>query len=197
MIDINLNNKLKQGNPEAYTLLFRKVNQRLLGYCQLFVSDTKKCEDFIQDCFEYLWTNKEKIDPSKSVESMLFVMVRNKCLNHLKNEKTHQKISLSEESNINELQFLYQLDFTDKEDITLEEQLIVSLKKAIDELPEKRKQIFIKCKIEGRKQKDVAEEMQLSVRAVEKHINIAKTQLRQQLEKDYTKLSFIIFLLLK
>jgi hypothetical protein len=39
--------------------------------------------------------------------------------------------------------------------------------------------------------------MQLSVRAVEKHINIAKTQLRQQLEKDYTKLSFIILLLLK
>ena len=98
---------------------------------------------------------------------------------------------------VNELQFLYQLDFTDKEEKSLEEMLIESFQKAINELPEKMKVVFTLCKIEGKNQKEVAENLGISIKMVEKHIAGAKQHIREKLRKQYPALIFIIALLLE
>ncbi len=188
--------KLKFGDPDSFTTLYKETYPRMLGYSSLFIKDEKQREDLIQDCYENIWSNKEKIDTSKSVESLLFVMLRNKCLNHLKKEQTRNQISLTENNPVNEIQHLYQLDFTEKEGRSIEEELIISMKHAIDDLPEKRKQVFIECKINGRKQKEVAEAMGITIKAVEKHLSKAKEQIQKQLLNKYTTLSSIILILL-
>ncbi len=196
MCDFELTNKLKSGDPSAFSSFYRETYPRLIGYCSLFIKDSKLREDLVQDCYENIWTQKEKIDTSKSIESLLFVMLRNKCLNYLKSEKTHHNVYLSDEFAIEELQFLYQLDFTSKEGNSIEEELIESLKRAISDLPDKRKNIFIECKVNGRKQKEVANELGITVKAVEKHLSQAKNQLRKQLEPKYVHFAVIISILL-
>ncbi|MCW3804744.1 RNA polymerase sigma factor [Plebeiibacterium marinum] len=196
MSNIEFRTKLKNGDPDSFSSFYLETYPRLIGYCSLFIKDSKQIEDFVQDCYENIWTQRKKINTSKSVESLLFVMLRNKCLNFLKSEKAHHSINLSDEFAINELQYLYQLDFTAKEGTSIEEELIQSLKKAISDLPEKRKNIFIQCKINGRKQKEVAEELGITVKAVEKHLREAKTQLRNQLKPKYAQLVIIISMLL-
>ncbi len=196
MGDFEFRNKLKSGDPDTFTSFYRETYPRLIGYCSLFIKDSKQIEDLVQDCYENIWTQREKIDTSKSIESFLFVMLRNKCLNHLKSEKAHHNVYLSDEFVINELQYLYQLDFTAHEGVSIEEELIKSLQKAISDLPEKRKNIFIQCKINGKKQKDVAEELGITVKAVEKHLKEAKDQLRKKLEPKYVHMAIIISMLL-
>ena len=197
MRELEFRNLLKKGHPEAFSQLFRETYPRMLGYCRLFIKDSKQSEDLVQDCFEKLWEKRSTINPEKSVESLLFVMLRNKCLNVLKEQPIFQSLSVPENLPANELQYLYQLDFTEKEEKSVEERLIVSLKAAIDELPDKRKEAFIKSKIEGKKQKDIAEEMGISVKAVEKHISQAKEQLRKKLEKEYASLAILLVMLLQ
>ena len=58
---------------------------------------------------------------------------------------------------------------------------------AIDSLPEKCREIFIKSKIEGKKQKDIAAELNLSLKTVENQMNIAYKKIKSEL-KDYLPL---------
>lgn len=196
MFDLEIKLALKKGNPEAFKELFRLLYPRLRGYCKLFITENSQSDDLIQETFMSLWENREKIDPGKSIESYVFIVLRNKCLNYLRQQRLEDnKIGL-ENIAVNELQYLYQLDFTEKEGKSLEEQMAESFRIAVDKLPEKMRYVFIKCKIEGNKQSLVAEELGISLKAVEKYISKAKGQIREKLLKQYPALALIIMMFL-
>jgi RNA polymerase sigma-70 factor, ECF subfamily len=197
VFDSGLNVSLKNGQPDAYKELFRQLYPRLKGYCRLFVHNGIMVEDIIQECFLTLWEKRSGIDPEKSVESYLFVILRNRCLNYLKENKLKEDKINPDDIQVTELQYLYQLDFTEKEEKSLEEQLIVSFNQAVEVLPAKMKKVFIKCKIEGQKHKEVAEELGISIKTVEKHILSAKKHISEQLIREYPLLTILIALWLK
>ena len=192
-----LNIRLKEGNPAAYEELFKQTFPRMLGYCKLFIKDKAQANDLVQECFVKLWEKRSFIKATQSVESFLFVMLRNRCLNYLRDQKlqlVEKDIKLMDE---NELQHLYQLDFNGKEEKTIEESLIEAIKESVEKLPEKRKLVFVKTKIEGKKNKEVAEEMGISVKAVEKHLHQAKEQIRHEMLLKFPLLSALIVIILK
>ncbi|WP_052670942.1 RNA polymerase sigma factor [Draconibacterium sediminis] len=197
MFDIQTNINLKKGDPSAFKDVFRLLYPRLKGYCKLFIPDDNKVEDLIQETFITLWEKRNSIKPDRSIESYLFVILRNNCLNFLRNEKLEQTSSSVNIEEVSELQYLYQIDFLGKEEKSLEEQLVESFQVAVDELPDKMRQVFTLCKIEGKKQKEVAEEMGISIKMVEKHIAKAKEQIRKKLVDQYPALIIIITLLLE
>jgi RNA polymerase sigma-70 factor, ECF subfamily len=59
------------------------------------------------------------------------------------------------------------------------------------------KAVFIKCKIEGRKQKEVAEELGISLKMVEKHISGAKYRIKEKLLKQYPILVVLVLMLME
>ncbi|WP_346861098.1 RNA polymerase sigma-70 factor [uncultured Draconibacterium sp.] len=197
MFDIQTKIELKKGNPEAFKEVFRLLYPRLKSYGKLFISNHSQVEDLIQETFITLWNKKESIKTDKTIESYVFVILRNKCLNFLKKQKLENDRVDIENLNIEELQFLYQLDFAEKEEKSLEEQLIESFKVAINELPDKMKLVFTLCKIEGKKQKEIAEELGISIKMVEKHISKAKQQIHDKLIRQYPALIVLIALLLE
>lgn len=192
-----LNIRLKEGNPAAYEELFKQTFPRMLGYCKLFIHDQAQANDLIQECYVKLWEKRATIKISQSVESLLFVMLRNKCLNYLRDQKLHDFEKDIESIKENELQHLYQLDFTGREEKTMEENLIEAIRESLDNLPEKRKLVFVKAKIEGKKNKDIADELGISVKAVEKHLHQAKEQIRTEMLKEFPLLSLLIAMILK
>lgn len=197
MGNTEFNIRLKEGNSLAYEELFKQTYPRLLGYCSLFIHNQAQANDLVQECFVRLWEKRSTISASQSVESLLFVMLRNRCLNYLRDQKLHvsdKNINLVGE---NELQHLYQLDLAGKEEKTLEEKLIEAIRESVEKLPEKRKLVFVKTKIEGKKNKEVAEELNISVKAVEKHLHQAKEQIRKEMLLKFPLLSVLVVLLLK
>ncbi|MBW6536294.1 MAG: RNA polymerase sigma-70 factor [Mariniphaga sp.] len=196
MFSIETKRELQKGNPDAFKEVFRLLYPRLKGYCKLFVPDQKEVEDLIQECFITLWDIRETIDVQKRLESFLFVIIRNKCLNFLKSQKLDSENIPADNLQIAELQHLYQLDLAEKEEKSLEEMLIQTFQESVNTLPEKMKEVFIKCKLEGKKQKEVAEEMGISIKMVEKQIAKAKKQIREQLLKKYPAMVVLIAMLL-
>lgn len=197
MLDNQTKSELKSGNPFVFKEVFSMLYPRMKGYCMLFFNDVNRADDIIQETFLALWENREFIQKDKSLESYMFVILRNKCLNYLKRKRLENENVDLENISISELQYLYQLDFTRKEEKSLEEQLIESLKVAIDELPDKMKTVFTLCKIEGRNQKEVAKELGISIKMVEKHISKAKQQIRQKLNHQFPALLIIVGMLLQ
>ena len=66
------------------------------------------------------------------------------------------------------------------------------INRALDSLPEKCRTIFFMSKIEGKKQKEIAQELNISINTVGTQIGIAYKKLRTEL-KDY--LPIMLFLL--
>jgi RNA polymerase sigma-70 factor (ECF subfamily) len=196
MFSIETKRELQKGNPEAYKEIFRLLYPRLKGYCKLFVPNEDEAEDIIQECFITLWEKRETIDIQKRIESFLFVIIRNKCLNFLKNKRLDSENIPPENLQIAELQYLYQLDLVEKEEKSLEEMLIQTFQQSVNGLPVKMREVFVKCKLEGKKQKEVAEELGISLKMVEKQIDKAKKQIREQLLKNYPALALVVAMLL-
>lgn len=169
----------------------------MLGYCRLFIQDRDQANDLVQECFVKLWEKRSTIKSTSSVESLLFVMLRNRCLNFLRDQKMQSIAKNISTIGENELQHLYQIDFLGREEKALEENLHAAIQSSLGKLPEKRRLVFRKTKIEGKKNKEVADELGISVKAVEKHLNKAKDQIRKEMLLKFPLLSVLVTMMLK
>ena len=141
-----------------------------------------------------LWEKREALRVDVSLTAYLFTLVKNKCIDFLRHQMVEQMYSenvkheYNEELNVK----LFALESFDH-NFSSEEDIETLLRNAIDKLPERCRLIFIKSRIEGKKYKEIAEELNLSVNTVEGQISIALKKLREEL-KDYLPLLLFLFI---
>lgn len=193
--EAEINTRLASGDTKAYEDIFNLLYPRMLGYCKLFIKDNFKAEDLVQDCFVKLWNKRKTIKPDGNIEKFLFVMLRNHCLNFLRDNRINNYILELNDFHKNEIQQIYQLDFLEETEQSIEEKLNTLLLDAINNLPPRQKEIFVKAKIGGQNQKEVANELGINIKAVEKSITLSKRRIKDEISKRYPILIVIISLL--
>lgn len=174
---------------DIYLSYFSKMKH----FAQEYVVLEEDAENIVQDVFTELWEKREMLNMPINLIAYLFTTIKNKCLNHLRHKTiVHETANLLQEEyfitlrmNLNSLEAFDQNLFSEQ-DI---EQIIT---KALNTLSPKCKEIFIMSKIEGKKQKQIAAELNISINTVETQIGIAYKKLRVEL-KNY--LPLFIFLL--
>lgn len=178
-------NEIKKGNSEAFEFFFKSYYPRLLGYALRFVPDEHEARDIIQDCFVSFW-EKRKAFKSVSLTSLMFTMVRNSCLNYLKHQvvvKNHQSQYLN---NLSGEEKLYHCDFlSHTEGRLLFDELQEQVKIVTDSLPPRCKEVFVLSRYEGLKNREIAENLNISTTAVEKHISKAMTAFKKFFKDKY------------
>jgi RNA polymerase sigma-70 factor (ECF subfamily) len=173
-------------NPELFEELFNQYSKPLFYYAAKFVEE-EAARDIVQDVFAKLWSD-QNITIKLSLNSFLFTMVRNSCLQQLEKQKVRNKylestkLKLQEE----ELQF-----YMHEKTSLIEQELENKLNEVLNGLPERCKQIFMMSRFENKKNKEIAEELDISVKAVEKQITRALATIRSEM-KDY--LPLLLFL---
>lgn len=197
MNKVDLNTKLQKGEPEAFESIFKLIYPRLISYCKLFIKSNAQAEDLVQECFVQLWQKRNSIVPSQSIESFLFVMLKHRCLNFLRDDPTMILKDDITSLKTRDLQQLFEIDFTGTENKTVEEELLDALMEEIEKLPEKRKLVFIKSKFEGMKNKEIAAQLGISIKTVEKHLHQAKEQIQKELTAKYPLYGFFLLFFLK
>ena len=166
--------------------LFRHYSKPLFYFALKFV-DEEQAKDIVQDIFYKIWEDKS-IKVSSSLNGLLFTMVRNKCLQQIEKQKVrdHYQQSANIRLKEEELQF-----YSAKTSSLIELELQEQLEKAIDNLPDKCREVFILSRFHDKMNKEIAEELGISIKTVEKHISRALKQIRIEL-KDYLPL-FLLF----
>ena len=145
-------------------------------------------ENIVHDVFLTLWERKEEIEISFTLTTYLFTLVKNRCLNFLRHKLIEEEYNSQMKE---ELGFkLYALEAFDYS-YQSEEELQEIIRRALDTLPERCREIFIKSRIEGLKYKEISDELGISVNTVENQMVTALKKLRVAL-KDY--LPLLLFL---
>ena len=158
-----------------------------------YVLSEEDAENIVQDVFTELWERKELLTYNINLVAFLFTSIKNRCIDHLR----HRVIVRDA---VNQIQEEYQVTLKVKlaslelfdQSLLSEQDIEKIVSEVINALPEKCREIFIKSKIEGKKQKDIASEMNISLKTVENQMNIAYKKLKSEL-KDY--LPLLLFLL--
>lgn len=182
---------LKKGENIAFETLFRLYYDKLLHISKGYLIDAEDAEGVVQDVFLKLWEQKHKFKKISNINSYLYTMTKNKCLDQLK----HKKIVLSYSKNNYDKKMSIQYQFIKDEtaSLLLENELEKKIIESIALLPEKCKVVFIKSRMEGLKHQEIAEIMGLSKRTVDNHISNALKHMKYHL-KDFLTLFSILFL---
>lgn len=189
---LNLKHAPKGTDKLSFEEVYINYSSKLIRFSQTYVIFREDAENIVHDVFTDLWKHWETISTLDNPFSYLFVSVKNKSLDFLRKKtlKREAKEQLSEEE-LDMLQLNYDaLDSFDKHFNSLDE-IYQVLEKAIESLPDKCREIFIKSKIDGLKQKDIAQELGISLNTVEAQMGLAYKKLREEL-KEY----FPIFMLI-
>lgn len=169
-------------NPELFDELFRQYSRPLFYYAAKFVDD-EIARNIVQDVFVKLWSD-ESVAIRQSVNALLFTMVRNCCLQHLEKQKVRNKYLQSTKLILREEELRF---YMEEKTSLLEQELENKLNEVLNSLPERCRQIFVMSRFENKKNREIAEELYISVKAVEKQITKALGTIRIEM-KDYLPL---------
>ena len=156
--------------------LFRYNYRPLCMYALHYLQDVDLSEDIVQESYAALWEKLQEGVHVLNRKSYLYMMVRNRCLDHLR------KKGIPTES----LKPYDTYGIIDDDDAQERSQTEAKLWTAIDSLPEKCREVFILSKRDGLKYEEIAEELNLSVNTVRNQISKALKVLKEGVHKLYT-----------
>ena len=168
------NNSLSETCDEIiFSNFFKKHAKSLRNFLFYKYGNKDQAEDLVQEAFIKLWQNCASV-PIEKAKSYLYTIANNSSLNEIK----HQKVVLQYENNFTGL------DKTNEnpEYILEEKQFKEKLLNAIENLNETQRVAFLMHRIDGKKYSEIAEELNISVKAVEKRIHLALVELRKTID---------------
>lgn len=163
---------------KEFDAYFRKLYLPLGMYALKIVEDAQEAEDIVEDAFMKVWQRIENGDNIENFRAYMYRSVRNECISFLRNKK-----EFVEFENIPEI---------DDETIDTSER-DAKIWKAIEELPEKCREIFLLSKRDGLSNEEIAIEMGISVKTVKNQMTKAFSRLREALSSGH-KPFFLPFL---
>lgn len=166
---------IKKGDLRIYERFFKDNYPDIVRYANKFVRDKLIAEEIAQEVFMYLWEKRNVINVQSSLKSYLFSATKNRSINYLKLELPKVQAQLE----ITEFEIGVNAEYQEKD---RSEQVERAVKKAIDELPKKCREIFILSRNAGLTYDEIAEDLSLSKKTVENQMGIALKKLRESLK---------------
>jgi len=174
---------LKTGNRNVFESVYNKYYGNLFTYSKSYVLNAEVAQEMVQDTFLKLWEKKESLNDDTNIQALLYRIARNNCFNYLKRLKVEQnylEYSKSKKTvlELNELA----LRQSSAEKI-ISEELEEKINDAIESLPPRCSLVFKMSREQGKKYKEIAGELNISIKTVENQIQKALKELRKSLSE--------------
>lgn len=186
--DINIQtlHRLKQGNENAFEIIFRRYHAKIYHFVLNILYDKILAEDITQNVFLSVWEHRKDIIPEKNFSTYLYVIAKNLVF------RETEKIMLSSRYKDYVLRTC-----PDKEDFSTQEtidadMLEETILQLINQLPEARKRIFLLYFKEELSNKEIAEKLSISVENVEMQVRRSLIHIRKYLKLSYPLLTIFL-----
>ncbi|OLT60494.1 RNA polymerase sigma-70 factor [Moorena bouillonii] len=165
---------LKEGDTHSFRIIHRLYRKKMLYYSYSILKSREDAEEIVQDAFLKLWENKQKLDEGKTFSGYLFIIVQNLTIKKLKKNAKDHFLKDIPENLISKYQADNDMNYKD---------LLAIFKEALEKLPEKKRTVFQLKREEGLTNKEVADQINVSVKTVEKHMTQALKFIEEYLRK--------------
>lgn len=162
-------------------------------FAREYVHSESDAENIIQDVFLHLYERRDLMDAYTNLTAYLFTSIKNRCLDYLRKWVLEQETAQGVQDEF-EMELRMKYDSLEIFNTQFSDEIDIGelLDNALQKLPERCRNIFIMNKLEGKKQKEIAEELNLSINTVESQMGIAYKKLREEL-KDCLPLFIFLF----
>lgn len=158
---------------QLFERFYKKHSKSLYDFLYYKFGDHLNPRDQVQEAFIKLWQNCKKVSPEKA-KSFLFTTANNLMLNAVAHRKVvlkYKKLPQKQSTNESPEFVLQEKEYQEK------------LQKAISKLTEAQRVAFLMNRVEGKKFKEIAAILDISVKAVEKRIYGALSKLRKDIDE--------------
>ena len=170
--DVSLLKEIQGGNHSAFSILVNRHTTRCYNMAFRYLHNQQDAEDIVQQAFLKLWKNPQAWKPGKAQFTTWFTrVIINLCLDDVKKRKP---LSLPDQFDIEDSSKLALENLLDEERHSL-------VQAAIDKLPERQKTVLILCYFEQHSNKEAANILETTERAVQSLLLRAKDFLKKQL----------------
>lgn len=159
------------GEERAFDFFFRQYYTSLCFFANSILHNLEESKDIVQDCFAKLWEVQKFQDRTETIKSLLYAMVRNRCIDNLRKRKLKAKAitNLSKEETSEE--YFDELVFAE---------MIRQVFDYIEELPETMQRVLKMHYLQGKKYKEIADTLQTSPDAIRMQKNRALKIIRRK-----------------
>jgi RNA polymerase sigma-70 factor, ECF subfamily len=175
---------LKQGDKEAYTVIYDRYKSLLYDHAYKKLGDAEEVKDVLQELFTQLWNKRADIPVATNLSGYLYTVIRNRVLNLLSHKEVEHRYIASIQQYIQEGDYTTELAIREREFSTL-------IQKEIDALPPKMREVFLLSRKEHLSHQEIAEQLSISEQTVAKQVTNALRILRVRLGSFI----FLLFLL--
>jgi len=174
-----------KNDKKAFKDIFSNYYQPLCHLSCYYLEDEDEAKGVVQEAFVKLWEVRHELNSGSNLQNFLFTLVKNNCLNILK----HRQILLKHHEKIREMEVRYQYESLSRinDDYLEFNELKEKIDIAIKNLPEHCRVVFEMSRFEEMKNREIAEKLGITQKAVEARMTKALKILRKEL-KDYLPL---------
>ena len=175
---------LRRGNVSAFDSLFEGYSPKLYGFALKYFKNEADAEELVQEVFVKVWESRQTLKSEHSFKSYLFTIALNQIRKHFNKKAVSLRYleSLQHDSELNENQVVQNEDY---------ESAMQQINLIIEQMPPRRREIFLKSKLEGKSSKEIAAELNISSGTVDNQVSEALRFIRSRLNaKDIALLLF-------
>ena len=164
--------------------LYKEYRDRLVTVARLYVRENAVAEDIVADSFVQLHSHIADIPSDMNIGAYLMTIVKNKCLNYLKQKETRSRI---------EAEMLRSLQTLEPSQIfSCELQRLVA--QTVGLMPELTRRVFIESRYNEKTYQEIADELGLAHRRVHTEMQRALSLLRTALQDYLPAATLILYL---
>lgn len=173
---------LRKGDIVLFTNLYNRYFAGIEHFAFGYLKNHSEAKDIAQNVFMLLWEQRNQLKDDTNLVNYLLTLAKYQCIDQIRKLQIRNKYledSLERNQLLMEkyaLESLDELQFEGKE-------LSGIIKKLITELPDNCREVFIMSRFKKLKYKEIAVELDISVKSVEKKMSIALDILRKEILK--------------
>lgn len=177
-------------SEQIFEQLFNQYKSKFILIANSYVRDIKTAEDIVHDSFMIVWENRENI-LGENLEAYIYKIIRNNCLMY----RRHQQIGLRVYENIkvkeqNMMDYYTHAIESTNPDTLFQHEIMNIYRHELELMPPLRQHIFRARKAEGKSYREIADELDIPIKKVDKELQSAVSRLRTAL-KDFLALCLV------
>jgi RNA polymerase sigma-70 factor (family 1) len=165
------------GDAHAFSQLYHHYAGKIYATVMIYVKNEAEAEEIVQQVFVKLWERKASLTGIRSFSDYFFILVRNNVFDYFSRISRHAQLAdifgkgstgVTEEN---------------VERLLLQKQYGQLLEKAIRQLPERQREVYLLADREALSYDDIAQRMQISRPTAKKHMELARKFLRAYIRR--------------